>query len=120
MEVSWGRGLLDWAGLGTCPLQCHLEVTTTVKVLPAVPGWLQGMLRAMEGVSKKVLGEERAGGRSWPSVACDACATLVRPRAAGVSQKEVPAPDPTSCGSALQPLRRRGTGQCSRLPMDFS
>lgn len=81
-----------WAG--HLPFQCHMEVTTSVRVLPATPGWLQGMLRAMEGVSKSVLREKRAGGRSWPAAACDACATLVRPRAAGVSQKEVPAPGP--------------------------
>lgn len=93
---SLGKGPVRVQGL----LRCEGELlqgaaglgTTSVRVLPAVPGWLQGMLRAVERVSKCVLGEEGPGGRSWPAAACDACVTLVRPRAAGVSQKEVPAP----------------------------
>lgn len=107
------------SGLSTCPLQCYMEVTTSVRVLPAVPGWLQGMLRVVERVSKCVLGEERADVRSWPAAACDAFVTLVRPRAAGVSQKEVPAPGPgflQSHPAAPPPPRDRAVLPAARWP----
>lgn len=83
--LLWCVGELEQGLLGWAPAHSRSPPLSGCCLL--APGDAQ----SNGGGQQQCSGRERAGGCSWPSAAC---ATLVRPRAAGVSQKEVPAPGP--------------------------